>query len=335
MAIAANKRNNILLAVVSFALSLLIAGVAAEFYLERQYDNWRANFGSAGEWYGGLTRISHNPVMMWEYRPSARAKGLFRNLRTNRYGFRDYDYDTVRKPPGVYRYSFVGDSVTLGLKVAEDKSFVRKFDEYMSAANPDIELQALNHGIDGYNTVQAAELMRARALQFQPDTVVYLLCLNDFDFEESGGTKLLYFNKPDSFVLTWLINLYRRSFNIDFHDWHFDKNRDAVFETIVGMQDELEARGIGFFVAVLPTFDFPGADQGFDAYPLTDMHTEIVQFLETSGIDHTDLLEPFAAQKQPAHSFARDIYHPNAAGHDLIARELRAELAPDAARHAD
>jgi hypothetical protein len=44
-----------------------------------------------------MTVASRDPSLLGEYRPHGDADGIV----TNRYGFRDVDYPTPRKPPGI------------------------------------------------------------------------------------------------------------------------------------------------------------------------------------------------------------------------------------------
>jgi lysophospholipase L1-like esterase len=325
MPINSSIRNNLFLITASTFLSLIIISFLIEMFLGYQYESWKSDFSeNSNKWFGGLTMISDNPVLMWEYRPNTQSQGRFKSILTNRYGFRDVDYESKQKPAGVTRVSFIGDSVTLGLKVGPRENFVSKFSASTAESYPELNIQALNHGIGGYNTVQIAELLKTRVLSFEPDTVIYLMCLNDFDFEESSGDKMRFFKKPDSFIVTELEKVYRSYRDIDFHDWHFARNRNAVFTSILEMQQLLTEQNIGFQVLILPIFDFSGADKGFVTYPLHGIHAEVGEFLRQNNIAYLDLLEPFQEQQEPPHNFAYDIWHPNPAGHDLIARQASA-----------
>lgn len=286
-----------------------------------RYHRWKRNFDKIGL----LAVRSPNPVLMWEYRPYAE----WQKLKINRYGFRDRDYESMAKPANTYRVAFIGDSITLGLFVAVEETFVRQFE---AAANQGVllhKVQALNFGIDGYNTPQVYEMLRTRVLDFAPDEIVYVLCLNDFDFEDSSGTKILYFQKPASFVLAALEEVYRHRIyqqllGGDFHLYHFKKNKQIVFQKILEMKAILEAESIRFQVVVLPVFHETATD--FREYPLRGMHKEIGTFLHANGIQYFDLLEAFTEQPKPPKFYAHDIWHPNPEGHRLIAQNLRSVL---------
>jgi hypothetical protein len=313
------------LLLVSIGLSVAVLAGGYEIFQSIRYERWKSEFDVIG----GLTVPSPNPVLMWEYRPN----GHWAELTMNRWGFRDRDYETPAKPSGTYRVAFVGDSVALGLFVAEEDVFVRRFEDAANQRGLPYAVQALNFSVDGYNALQVSEIVRTKALLFAPDKVVYVLCLNDFDFEDSSGFKIRYFHKPKSFLLETVEQVFRRRIyqqlaGNDFHHYYFKKNREATFQAIRNMNSLLAQSGVGFHVVVLPVFHDSAPD--FASYPLQDIHAEIGVFLSKNGIQHTDLLQTFAARGEPPAFFSRDIWHLNVEGHLLIARRMLDVLLPGA-----
>ena len=187
----------------------------------------------------------------------------------------------------------------------------------------------MNFSIDGYNTNQIFELLVSRVLQFKPDKIVYVMCLNDFDFEDSSGAKIRYFKKPNSFLLEKLEKLYRHFLKIDFHLWHYEKNKQLVFGKIVEMKELLLEQNINFQIVLLPVFRFENSNNNFIAYPLSKMHIEIRRFMTKEHIDLVDLLEAFRDQEKPPNYFASDVWHPNNKGHDFISKQLIKPLLKD------
>ena len=173
-------RKKLAFALASFFIALLGTIVVYETIEHILYYRWKSKFDNYG-WFGKVTIPSPNKILMWEYKPN----GVFKEIKTNRYGFRESDEISLPKPVGVYRIAFVGDSVTLGIGVENDYTFVRQFETAANSVRPGRKIQALNFSVDGYHTIQIAELLRSKVLQFEPDKVVYVLCLNDFDFSES------------------------------------------------------------------------------------------------------------------------------------------------------
>jgi lysophospholipase L1-like esterase len=315
MKITSLAKTKLGLILLSSTVSMAILVGVFETIENIRYYRWRKNFDNFG-WFGRITVPSPNPVLMWEYRPY----GEFKELKMNRYGFRDRDYDSTAKPENIYRLAFIGDSVTLGVRVSADQTFVRQFEAAANQVASRYIVQALNFAVDGYGTPQIYEMLRTKALDFAPDKVIYVLCLNDFDFGESSGLKILYFRKPRSFLLPRLETVYQRLRGGDYHAYHFRKNKKAVYQNILDMKALLHREAISFQIVVLPVF--PRTTAGFADYPLRDMHKEIGEFLRENGIRYVDLLDAFTEEGKPPRSYASDIWHPNAEGHLFIARKL-------------
>jgi lysophospholipase L1-like esterase len=308
------------LAAGSLLVTLAALAVGFEVNAHLRYRRWHASFDNEG-WIGRLTVASSNPTLLWEYRPYGDVQGV----ATNRWGFRDVDYPTKAKPPGVYRLAFIGDSVTLGMGVVPEETFVARVGSLAAAGGRNV--QTLNFGVDGYNAVQIRELLTAKALAFEPDQVVYVLCLNDFDFTDSSGQKIAYFKKPRFFLPQWLERRRRSLRKTEFHRYHFGRHRDEVFAAILGMRDVLAARHVGFSLAVVPVFpDRPGDPAYFEHYPLQDIHDAVVGFAAANGIRAHDLLADFRRQPPPPQRYLLDLWHLSSAGHQVAAQALYGEL---------
>jgi lysophospholipase L1-like esterase len=259
-------------------------------------------------------------VLLWEYKPYGRYQGPLGEIAVNRWGFREADGVAQRKPERTLRVAFVGDSVTLGILNEPAQTFVRQFEAAANGAlrSPAPRVEALNFGVDGYDALQIVRLLSARALAFEPDGVVYVMCLNDFDFDWSSGEKRRYFRPPASFLFEGLEALYVSLSGVDFHAYAFRKHREPVFDAVRGMRDEARAHGARLLVAILPVF----GPAPFRDYPLGGIHQAIAGFLAAEGIAHVDLLEPFRASGLAPAAVAHDLWHPNARGSALIAQSL-------------
>jgi hypothetical protein len=171
-----------------------------------------------------------------------------------------------------------------------------------------------------YNTVQIFELIKTRVLVFNPDKVVYVMCLNDFDFADGSGNKIRYFRKPGSFFLERIDHAIKQLRGVDYHVYHFARNKETVYSKMLELKNLLDQRGIQFMVAIVPIF--PSSVTEFGSYGLAPLHAEIKQFLGAERIQNADLLDSFLAENGSPQSYSHDIYHPNKAGHAVIAQGL-------------
>jgi lysophospholipase L1-like esterase len=315
-----SRMSNLGLSVVSAVIAVVLFVGVYEIVNNVRYSMWRKTFDNQG-WFGKITVPSDNPVLMWEYRPY----GEIEEIKINRWGFRDIDYESKEKSEDVLRVAFVGDSVTLGYTVGAEDTLVRQFEVEANRSSSARSVQALNFGIDGYHAVQIAELVRAKVLSFSPDIVVYAMCMNDFDFNQASGKKIRYFRKPNSWFLHKLDKLQRKMSRVDYHIYNYRKNKPEVFRSIVDMRDSVEQAGASLRVIVLPIFP----ESSFDEYPIRQMHDQIGEFFVRNGIGYLDLFDAFALQERPPRHFAADIWHPNLEGNRFIAQQAVAAILPD------
>ena len=314
--------KNIILAVSSVIVASVLFIGGYEIYQSHRYEQWKSAYERMIQQHDTLTIPSPNELLMWEYRPNAvfYDSSLKYKIQTNSYGFRDGEYELTSKGRYLVRVAFIGDSITLGLKVSEESTFVRRFEKLARDAYPGWKIQAMNFGIDGYQVIQIYELLRTKVLRFLPDKVVYVMCLNDFDFDDASGKRILYFKKPNSFFLKKLESLYKRLSQEEYHRYYFERNKRTAFHYLWKIHELLDREGIRFQVVLVPVFE--ESDDGFNNYPLKDIHQQISKILTEHKIEVVDLSENFAKQDKAPKVYAYDIWHPNEEGHWFIAQQL-------------
>lgn len=332
-----SRRKRILFGAIIASAALLFALSVAEVSLRMADRRWRQHFDNQG-WLGRVTRAAANPRLVWEYAPHAVSEERWGPISTNAYGFRDRDLTSRSKPAGVTRIACIGDSVTLGMCVPEQEIFTRRVEALLRGAHGRRDVEVLNFSVDGYDALQVAELLADKVVPFQPDLVVYALCLNDFDRELSSGKKMRYFRPPRSFVLDAIARAAAavRARAQGYHRYVFGRNRHAVYDAIRDMRANTADIGAGFCVAVVPLFPIEALLPAFSTEPrgtLRDypgpwaaIRDDVVAFLAREGIDALDLVPAFA-DVDDAVDVAVDIWHPNGAGHARIAAALAPFLA--------
>jgi lysophospholipase L1-like esterase len=203
--------------------------------------------------------------------------------------------------------------------VEDNETFVSRLEAVNEERLRTERVELMAFAIDGYNAAQVMELVQKRVIRFEPDRVVYMMCLNDFDFEDASAQKVKYFRKPKSFF--WLLIEDLRKQARGYYDYHFEKNADKVFDSIAKTHRMLVERGSELEVVILPIFP----PQGFDHYPLSHIHEKVIARLHQNGIRVLDLLNSPLA-KDPAPSpytlEATDPWHLNKQGHELLASLL-------------
>jgi lysophospholipase L1-like esterase len=316
-----NKVKDILLMLFSTLLGAIVFIFIFEFFASYQYDKWKEEFTQSSDWYGMLTIPSENEVLLWEYRPNAVGEKLDVEIATNDYGFRGV-YHKLDKPDSANRIAFVGDSVTVGIGIEAESTFVRLFDDAANAVNRPGHVEVMSFSVDGYSGRQVLELAREKAAAFSPDTIVYVVCMNDFDFERASGQKQKYFKKPDNFFFRIIGRLYVKYLGGDYYEYSYRKNGLTVLSDIVQTQEELQTRGIDFQVVLMPIFRF---DETSASYPLGWLHEEIARKLAEDDVSVIDLL-PVLEQEAALSTYGADEWHLNNSGHRMVAEQLNEAL---------
>lgn len=317
--------KNVTLFLGVFLASVLVSGGCFELLERARYARWK-NAETSGPFRDSVWIASANPGLIWENRPRLDTS----LLAINRWGFRDVDYETKEKPAGVYRIAFVGDSATFGASTRDEDLFVSLFQHGAENFGGGRRFQAMNFSVDGYDALQLSELVRSKVVDFSPDEVVYVLCLDDFDFHDSSAKLKRLFRPPGSFLLERLRRP-RVDTESESYSHYFAKNREAVFAAIHETAQLLARRHIDFLVAVLPVFD--RYSWSFREYQLSDIHSAIGRSLGRIGIRTIDLLEYFrSCSRLPPSAYFKDAGQLNRLGHRWVARALL-ETVPS--RHRD
>jgi hypothetical protein len=227
------------------------------------------------------------------------------DVSINALGFRDEEFP-LAKPAGEYRVLAIGDSFTFaqGCRAADGWTEVL---EDRLAARRGGPVQVMNAGFTGGGSwpPEYAPWVLAHALAFEPDRVIYGMCLNDMDRRvrmlayESVWTNPSLAPKPwlggASAVLDRLL-LNRRQRELEANapkDFSLILAADpsqwtASRAAILAMRDHLTAAGVPFTIAVFPMLSELG-----DAYPYAGLHRAVADFCAAEHIDTVDLYAPF------------------------------------------
>jgi lysophospholipase L1-like esterase len=119
-------------------------------------------------------RPSGYPSLRYELSPGTATKARGKEIRINSRGFRGLEPSS---DPAVKRVIVLGDSITFGNNLALEETF--PFQLQQQLATPGRNLEVLNFGVHGYDTLQEVSSLEIRGLGYHPDLVVVAYCLND------------------------------------------------------------------------------------------------------------------------------------------------------------
>ncbi len=253
---------------------------------------------------------SPNRRLVYELRPGTYASSV---IQTNAAGFRDGAF-VKEKSEGVFRIVVVGDSITFGWGVRLESTYHKALAAILNAQCPgELRFEVYAMGVGGYNAGQELELVRSKALAYDPDLVLMQYCVNDDEIGADSG-------------------LWEHFAQTPFKSLDFVRLRLATFKTRLPGQNPVsrsyaalahiaKERGVPFAVALFP-----------DLNPSTAPIRARAAEFEGMGIPSAYLGEAFCALGMD-HLIYDGYVHPNALGHRIAAEEihrflLREELLP-------
>jgi len=95
------------------------------------------------------------------------------SFRTNRWGMRDRDY-ALAKPAGTTRIALLGQSYVAGDGVSDGETFEEVAEDRLAAERGDSSVQILNFAVGSYSILQQLLILDERVWQFTPDAVLYV-----------------------------------------------------------------------------------------------------------------------------------------------------------------
>ncbi len=120
-----------------------------------------------------------SPDLPYVLRPGIETTIVGIPLRVNALGLRGPE--TSREPaPGTFRVLVLGDSVVFGQGVAEEATFPAVLATRLAALRG-TPVEALNAGVQGYDTVAEAAFLEGAGAALAPQAVVVGMSLNDYD----------------------------------------------------------------------------------------------------------------------------------------------------------
>lgn len=126
-------------------------------------------------------RMSDNPEIMFEVTPNIG--------EANSQGLRDFEY-SFKKPNGTRRIAVIGDSISYGIGVEVEESWPKQLEKKLNEDNPGARFEVINFSVPAYSTVQEAEVLRTKAVKYDPDLVIIAAFENDNAIYSSEMNKI-------------------------------------------------------------------------------------------------------------------------------------------------
>lgn len=115
--------------------------------------------------------------------PSWSGEILGQRFTINSLGMRDREGIAREKPAGVCRLAFIGSSVVMGLGVSDEKPFPRQLEALLNAerSGKRRNIEVLNFGTGKSNGIHRLTLLQRKVLAFEPDAIYYVAHQDEFE----------------------------------------------------------------------------------------------------------------------------------------------------------
>ncbi|MFA5156563.1 MAG: hypothetical protein WC532_04150 [Candidatus Omnitrophota bacterium] len=127
---------------------------------------------------GSIYRVSSDKILRYELKPDMNTVYDGKPVAINSAGFRGGEYK-ISKDKDTFRVVLIGDSATFGRMLSFEDSIGERLRSALSSACPGRKVEVLNMGVEGYNSAQELEVLKAKGLKYGPDLVVVYYCFND------------------------------------------------------------------------------------------------------------------------------------------------------------
>jgi lysophospholipase L1-like esterase len=266
---------------------------------------------------------SPDPILGHEHVKNASAVLQSVTIRTNEWGLRG---PPVSPEPVGRRILFLGSSITLGWGVPEDQTVTSDLQRMFSADGAQVEV--LNAGIGNYNSERYVELFLTRLTGLHPTDIVVMYFVRDAEKLEAGGGNWLLRNSELA-VTAWIAGsrVFNRTGEQSLED-HYRAVYDEAQPGYIAMKASLAKLAeyavqhkIRLYLAMIPDVHQLGH------YPLGYIHDRVRGIAEADGYRYVDTLPAFG-QLTPDQVWAMPgDPHPNALGHELMAKAIYPLLA--------
>jgi lysophospholipase L1-like esterase len=310
------------------AFVVLVSLFALELMTRVVYDRNGMHFGiEMWKYAKKIKRTSSNPAMGHEHTPGTAAFLMGVPVQINSAGMRDREFSPA-KPTGVYRILVLGDSITFGWGVPQDKTFSKRLESKLNENPPrggPERFEVINTGVGNYNTAQEVAYFKERGRLYKPDMVLIAFFINDAEPTPREETNWVA-RQSCLYVFAsafWDGVLRQIGWRPPYREYYLSLYqeggpgwvacRQAFRELIAACkEDHIELR-----IAIVPELHSQGKD-----YEFPQVHDAIRAIAKEGGVPVIDLLDSISVEDLPALWVSPGDPHPNERAQEMFASQL-------------
>jgi lysophospholipase L1-like esterase len=285
--------------------------------------------------YAKELKVLSEPNIGHEHQPQSSAQLYGVEIKTNKEGWRDYDYP-LQKNNNTKRIMMLGDSLTFGWGVPFEQTMAKRLEKKFINGGHEQTVEVINTGVGNYNTAMEVNAFFKKGKKYNPDMILLMYYINDAEptYTQPGKTRILlnqlylYGFLSDKIINTQ-IHLSRDKQFENFYGNLYKQGatgRQEVEKAINKLAMYCKENNIQLHIFVIPEM------HEFENYPFQEV-TDFVQSTATENdVPATDLLPYFqivTSSKKNSESISpSDLWvsvedaHPNAKGNLIIAEAI-------------
>ena len=251
----------------------------------------------------------------------------------NEDGYREKDYP-YSKEKDTARIVGLGDSFTLGLGVKNvDDTYLKVLEKTLNENSENRRYEVLNFGKNGIDTEGEINILRNKAILYNPDIIIVGYVLNDFrDLDEKRGRSnfyLYWFNyclKSKSYVyyfsgygferLMEYLGFKKTYTELIEDSFKSERNRQFNKEYFRELAEISRDNNATLIIVIFPFI------YNLNDYPFVDMNDFIKQSAEEYGLIVLDLLPYYKVYDEEELFVSKYDLHPNELAHNITANAI-------------
>lgn len=309
--------KRIILSTVLFLLSTIVALGLAEGILRVKNSSMK-NYDIEMWRYAKELKIpSPDPKLGHDHVKQSEAVLQSVNIRLNEWGLRG---GPVAANPS-RRILFLGGSITLGWGVKEEDTITARVQRILREQDPNVEV--LNGGVGNYNAERYVERFFTQLKNLNPTDIVVHYFVRDAEKLDAGGGNALLRNSELAVTL-WIAasRLGEKTGEASLTQHYADVYREdqpgfvEMKANLRKLADYAKANNIRIYLAMTPDV------HNLKQYQLGFIHDLVKRIAEEDGYQYIDLLPAFGGLSPEQVWAMPGDPHPNALGHELMAKAV-------------
>jgi lysophospholipase L1-like esterase len=282
-------------------------------------------------------------------------------VRINSRGLRGGEFELMPKP-GYLRLLWLGDSIVFGYGVADEDVVSRRVQVQLEQRG--VKTESINTGVPAYNTEQEVSFLAREGMRYHPDWVILGFCWNDINDQlgawvcpdgwlvsrtaGEGSCESSFLDSSTGYAIRNTLKRFRLAYGVMesaralYGEISLDDHAMFRSELLEGQETERVQAGWKRVESAIHRLGLMGDKMGFHtlivAFPVplalegsfsrSEYPSRLGEIVRRERLLFLDLDQSFRAAYRGHDSLyiPYDADHPNAAGHDLAARETVAFL---------